>query len=335
MKDPPNPPSNATSIGERVRERRLGANGPSSKSSSNTVEDDSVAQRVVASRRASRKEGTPKFGSVSLKETIKRVVTASSKNRIKSRAVSASSKKRIKSVASTSSTKATERRPLATRLRGVRYRTATRLAHMCARRRSLGSPVNLDSRLARGSVAHVRDPRPVPEAGRAVNQAPLDDDIEEVDDTTPPSLAAIIHPAEPNAVDDDAEVGRVQGDSPVVGEGAGGEVFDSFASAFHAAAEDGANYEDAHAMGSAVVGLPGPPDNAAEGNDQPVMHTPRRSPRLRALREAMNPPESADSAPFGRSILTPNGRHFDRDAMDEWSNWRENGRYCNGLPPYF
>ena len=216
-----------------------------------------------------------------------------------------------------------------TRLRGLRYRTETRLATMVAR---LGSPVNLDSRLARGSQASVHEPRPPRQSGRSATSALLDDEVE----------------------DDDAG-SSVDRD---IGAGVGGRNFDTYESAYDAAVQEGHTNVDAHAMGRAVSGLPGSPDEAMDneptenepedndvdggeaegdvrGNNQPVISTPRRSPRLRALQAVVDSSTTTDSAPFDRSIRTPGGRHFDHDAMDEWSNWAQNGRFCNNHPPYF
>ena len=150
-------------------------------------------------------------------------------------------------------------------------------------------------------------------------------------------------------------------------EGAGGEAFDSFESVSQAAVLDGVNDADRFAMGRVVIGLrdeephdeardrigggdgydedqagtiqpdqqPDAPNgdrgNVNQREQQAEAHTPRRSLRLRAR---VQTPSSSDSAPYEHSIRTPNGRHFDPDALDRWSDWSRNGRYCNGLSPY-
>ena len=214
---------------------------------------------------------------------------------------------------------------------------------------SLGSPVNLASRLERGTTTSARRLRKshafVP-PGPELSDDAIQDDDDDVDD-----------------IQDVYAVMAASDEEPDV-HGLGGEVYDNFESVFHAASANGENEADSAAMARAVVaGLedePQPEDDDADqrpnihqstvgevkrtprrsprfhqdmrkSEEEGIKKTPRRSPRLNS--EPTTPP-SNDSAPYQRSIRTPNGRHFDRDAMESWSDWANNGRYCNGLPPY-
>ena len=208
---------------------------------------------------------------------------------------------------------------------------------------SFGSPLNLAARLERGSsLSHtqgdqLRHGRPFLPPARA----PRDDDIQDEDDDVE---ALDGSEAAPSADALQASVKDVL-DGPDVDSydgGTGGEAFDSFESVTQAAVLDGVNDADRFAMGRAVIGLrdEDTPNEDRNGRDhdvvnqreqQPNVHTPRRSARLSAR---LQTPPSSDSAPYAHSIRTPNGRHFDHDSLDRWNDWSRNGRYCNGLPPY-